>query len=61
MKEILKQLDRMIQDREPEIYLNLINCGNHGKNMIKKLENAGYLNTSPGHPQPVFVLPEYFK
>lgn len=57
--KILQKLDRLIQNREPIIYVNLINCGTAGKEIISRLEGAGYRSDAPGCPQQSFLLQDW--
>lgn len=55
-KRLVKSLAKAINQRVPEIHINLINCGTSGKTLIKMLEEAGYVSDAPGHPQQIFTL-----
>lgn len=57
--KILQKLDRMIMDREPGIYVNLINCGTAGRVIIETLTAAGYVSDAPGCPQQSFLLQDW--
>ncbi len=58
-RDVLAKLDRLIQNREPIIYVNLINCGTAGKEIISRLEGAGYRSDAPGSPQQSFLLQDW--